>query len=137
MLKLRHTCIVVTDLSRALEFYITKLGMKLIDCQTIRGEYPETVLGIPQVVLTYCKLDFEDVPIPRFELHYYENPTVEDVIPFGHIALTTDNLDKEYERLKALGVNFISPPTVAPDTGRKMCFCADPDFNLIEMVEDI
>jgi catechol 2,3-dioxygenase-like lactoylglutathione lyase family enzyme len=137
MLNFRHTCIVVLDLNSALEFYVSKLGMKIIDCETLEGPYPDELLGIKNVRLTYVKLDFLNQLPPRFELHYYENPIVEDVIPFGHISLTTENLDVEYERLKKLGVNFVSPPIVAPDTGRKVCFCTDPDFNLIELVEDV
>ena len=138
MLKFRHTCIVVTNLAKSLDFYINKLGMKIITEQEISGEYAEKVLGIPKVKLLYVKLDFdENIDIPRFELHYYLYPLVEDVIPFGHISLTVDNLEEEYKRLSKLNVPFVSPPLIAEDTGKKVCFCADPDYNLIELVEDI
>lgn len=138
MISFRHTCIVVTNLAKSLDFYINKLGMKIITEREISGEYAEKVLGIPNVKLFYVKLDFdENITTPRFELHYYLYPLVEDVIPFGHISLTVDNLESEYERLTKLNVSFISPPLIAPDSGRRVCFCADPDYNLIELVEEV
>lgn len=46
------------------------------------------------------------------------------------IAFTVDDVDAEFERLKALGVDIIDPPTMRPWGARNMSFL-DPDNNLI------
>jgi len=46
------------------------------------------------------------------------------------IAFTVDDVDVEFKRLKALGVEIIDPPTVRPWGAKNMSFL-DPDKNLI------
>ena len=46
------------------------------------------------------------------------------------IAFTVDDVDIEFERLKALGIEIIDPPTVRPWGAKNMTF-SDPDGNSI------
>lgn len=46
------------------------------------------------------------------------------------IAFTVTDVDIEFDRLKALGVKIVSPPTVRPWGAKNMSFL-DPDNNLI------
>lgn len=46
------------------------------------------------------------------------------------IAFTVDDVDVEFKRLKALGIQIIEPPTVRPWGAKNMSFL-DPDNNLI------
>ncbi len=46
------------------------------------------------------------------------------------LAFTVDDVDKEYERLKTLGVTVIEPPTTRPWGARNM-HVTDPDGNHI------
>ena len=46
------------------------------------------------------------------------------------IALTVDDVDKEYERLTKLGINILQPPTTQPWGARNMQFL-DPDGNQV------
>ncbi|HWR18361.1 MAG TPA: VOC family protein [Clostridia bacterium] len=46
------------------------------------------------------------------------------------IAFTVDDVDAEFERVKALGVEIVSPPTMQPWGAKNMRFL-DPDNNLI------
>jgi catechol 2,3-dioxygenase-like lactoylglutathione lyase family enzyme len=41
----------------------------------------------------------------------------------------------EYERLRAAGVDFISPPQKLGDAGVASCYLYDPDGNIIELQE--
>jgi catechol 2,3-dioxygenase-like lactoylglutathione lyase family enzyme len=136
----RHSCVVVSDLDKALDFYCNLLGMKVFKQLEIDGLYPETLLGVPNVQLTYVKLDFEDPQTcehpPRFELHYYHNPITKPRLSKSHVAFTVEDLQKEYNRLISKGVGFISEPLKAPDSDATVCFCVDPDGNLIELVEE-
>lgn len=46
------------------------------------------------------------------------------------LAFTVNDIDIEFERLKALGVDIVSPPTMRPWGAKNMSFL-DPDKNLI------
>ncbi len=46
------------------------------------------------------------------------------------IAFTVDDVDAEFEKLIALGVEIIDPPTIRPWGAKNMSFL-DPDNNLI------
>ncbi|MTK05490.1 MAG: VOC family protein [Hungatella sp.] len=46
------------------------------------------------------------------------------------IAFTVDDVDFQYERLTALGVKILEPPTIRPWGAKNMSFL-DPDDNLI------
>ena len=55
----------------------------------------------------------------------------------SHFALTVDDLDKTYEDLIDLGLNFLDSPKKSADNNAKVCFCRDSDGTLIELVEEI
>ena len=46
------------------------------------------------------------------------------------LAFTVNDIDIEFERLTALGVEIVSPPTMRPWGAKNMSFL-DPDKNLI------
>ena len=50
------------------------------------------------------------------------------------VYLAVDNVDEEYERLKAKGVNFVEPPKKQYWGGYAALF-VDPDENLIYLTE--
>lgn len=136
----RHACIIVKDLDRALKFYRDIIGLKVSKVLTVEGKYPETVLGIKGVKLTYVKMysphQSEDNP-PIFELHCWKNPRVLPRQGYNHISFTVEDIDYEYKRLNKLGIKFISKPIEGPDRNTKVCFGYDPDNNLIEFVEEL
>lgn len=47
-----------------------------------------------------------------------------------HLAFTVEDVDTQFERLKSLGVEIVSPPTVRPWGAKNMSFL-DPDNNMI------
>jgi len=134
----RHACVLVKDLDRSLKFYRDILGFKVTKSLTIEGKYPETILGIKKIKLTYVKMRVPGQPRgsqPIFELHYWHRPKKSPQKGYGHISLTMKNIDAAYKRLRKLGVKFISRPTGAADSKAKVCFGYDPDGNLIEFVQ--
>lgn len=54
-----------------------------------------------------------------------------------HITLAFEDIDAEYQRLMAAGVEFIEKPRAAFNVEmlRKVCFCRDPDGIIVELVE--
>lgn len=136
----RHTCILVKDLEKALRFYRDILGLKVEKIIELEGKYPETILGIKGVRLTYVKMRSKNQnknSPPLFELHCWERPKIKIKPGYSHVSFTVKNLDYEYKRLKGKGVRFISKPINTPYTNTRVCFCYDPENNLVELVEDL
>jgi lactoylglutathione lyase len=54
---------------------------------------------------------------------------------FGHLAFGVASLDEVHGRLLGLGAREVMPPQPSPEPGVRMSFLADPEGNLIELVE--
>ena len=54
---------------------------------------------------------------------------------FGHIAFDVTDLDATHQALLGRGAREVMPPQPSPEAGVRMSFLADPEGNLIELVE--
>ena len=54
---------------------------------------------------------------------------------YGHIAISTDDLDGTLERLKEQGIEPERPPYTVSEGGNRLCFVRDPDNYRIELIE--
>jgi glyoxylase I family protein len=54
---------------------------------------------------------------------------------FGHIAFDVPDLDAAHEHLLSAGARAVMAPQPSPEPGVRMAFVADPEGNLIELVE--
>ena len=54
---------------------------------------------------------------------------------FGHLAFGVASLAAAHSRLIGLGAREIMPPQPSPEPGVRMSFLADPEGNLVELVE--
>jgi catechol-2,3-dioxygenase len=106
----------------------------------LANNYIQKLLGVRGLELTYVKFCIPPDDTPAFELHHW---TDTDVVyglknPYtAHMALTMENL-KAFHLKHASFVKFISSPLRAPDSKNQLvCFIADPDGNLIELVEEL
>ena len=141
-----HVNINVTDFDRSLAFY-QMLGFKII---LNIGEGPNKAndigLNIPDSVGRAALLALSDDPrATRIDLIEWKHPMTEGA-SYAHLyhtginrlALFTKNLDEEYARLKAAGVEMVSEP-VMMSAGKKagarfFCF-KDPDGTFLELIE--
>jgi catechol 2,3-dioxygenase-like lactoylglutathione lyase family enzyme len=82
----------------------------------------------------------------NFELLEYQEPRGErrarepNHAGSAHLCFVADDLEAEYERLKALGVHFRTrggPQTVegGPNDGGKGLYLEDPDGNAVEVIQ--
>jgi lactoylglutathione lyase len=123
-MSLIHTCYRITDVDRSVAFY-EALGFEEKGRVPIREEAINVFMGLP-----------DDGPEPRLELTYnlgvdsYEIGT-----GYGHIAITTGDLDSTLERLKAQGIEPERPPYTIRDGGNRLCFVRDPDGYRVELIE--
>ena len=123
-MSLIHTCYRITDIDRSVSFY-NALGFSEIGRIPIRDEAINVFMGLP-----------EDGPEPRLELTYnFGVERYEIGTGYGHIAITTPDLDGSLERLKEQGIEPERPPYSIREGGSRLCFVRDPDGYRIELIE--
>ena len=135
----RHACICTNKPKESVHFYEHLLEMRVVKHAHLCGKYLDKLLGIKEMDMDYIKLqphgEFPD-RAPLVEIHYWKKPKVKIPQGFSHIALTVDDIDLMYRNLVKNKVRFISPPLKAPDSPNRVCFCYDPDGNLVELCEE-
>ena len=123
MAELIHTCYRIKDIDRSVAFY-EKLGFEEAARMPIRDEAINVFMGLPgdgaRLELTWNK--DQDGP--------YDIGT-----GYGHIALTTEDLDGTLEQLKQDGIEPERPPYTVREGGSRICFVRDPDGYRIELIE--
>ncbi|HOJ31684.1 MAG TPA: VOC family protein [bacterium] len=136
---IRHTGIVIRDIKKMCHFYQNILGMEKVFETTEQGNYIDNVIGRSNVKLHIIKLIAQDKSM--IELIEYEGlknkARRKNLWEQGitHIALTVDDINKIYTKLKKYGISFVSEPLVSSDNYAKVCFCTDPEGNFLELVE--
>ncbi|MGI8902777.1 MAG: VOC family protein [Solirubrobacteraceae bacterium] len=124
-MSLIHTCYRILDVDRSVEFY-KALGFDEIGRVPIRDEATNVFMGLP-----------EDGSEPRLELthNFGQTEPYEIGTGYGHIAITTGDLDSTLGRLAAQGIEPERPPYTIRDGGNRLCFVRDPDGYRIELIE--
>jgi catechol 2,3-dioxygenase-like lactoylglutathione lyase family enzyme len=54
---------------------------------------------------------------------------------FGHIAFDVAGVDAAFDRLVGLGARAVMTPRPSPEPGVRMAFVADPEGNLVELLD--
>ena len=124
-MSLIHTCYRIREIDRSVAFY-QALGFDEKGPAPIRDEAINVFMGLP-----------DDGAEPRLELTYNigrEEP-YEIGTGYGHIAITTPDLDETLARLKRQGIDPERPPYTVRDGGSRLCFVRDPDGYRIELIE--
>jgi lactoylglutathione lyase len=123
-MSLIHTCYRITDIDRSVAFY-EALGFKEVRRMPIRDEAINVFMNLP-----------EDGDEPRLELTYnFGVDSYELGTAYGHIAITTTDLDGTLKRLAEQGIQPERPPYSVREGGGLICFVRDPDQYRIEIVE--
>ena len=116
----------VHDVEKCTAFYRDKLGFKLNNKDaesaffSIDGKKGGLVLGLVSIN-EVAKLISEKQVRPR-----------EEAIHRAYYAVFVDDVDREYEELKAKAVHFVKPPTTQP-WGQRIAYFEDPEGNLWEI----
>jgi lactoylglutathione lyase len=124
-MSLIHTCYRITDVDRSVAFY-NALGFEEKRRVPIRDEAINVFMGLP-----------DDGDEPRLELTFNFGRTepYELGSGYGHIAITTSDLDGALSRLADQGIEPERPPYTIRDGGSRLCFVRDPDGYRIEILE--
>jgi glyoxylase I family protein len=141
-----HININVKNFERSVEFY-KMLGFKVV---LDLGEGPnkgnDTGLGIPNSRARAALLALGDDPrATRIDLIEWQQPQTEGAAyphlyhaGVARIALFTKNIEEEYTRLKAKGVEMVSEPVTirfANKAGARFFCFKDPDGTFLELIE--
>jgi lactoylglutathione lyase len=120
-----HTCYRITDVDRSVAFY-EALGFEEIGRLPIRDEAINVFMNQPG-----------DGDSPRLELTFNFGRTepYEIGTGYGHIAITSDDLDGMLGKLKQQGIEPEREPYTVRDGGNRLCFVRDPDGYRIEIIE--
>ena len=119
-----HTMLRVRDLEAALDFFVTKLGLRERRRQNNEaGRFTLVFLGAPgddakegpEVELTHNWDQKDPYPTGRF---------------FGHLAYEVDDIYATCERLRAAGVAILRPPRDG-----HMAFIKSPDGQSVEILQ--
>jgi lactoylglutathione lyase len=124
-MSLIHTCYRINEIERSVAFY-EALGFNEIGRIPIRDEAINVFMGLP-----------EDGPEPRLELtfNFGREEPYEIGSGYGHIAITTADLDAALARLAEQGIEPERPPYSIREGGNRLCFVRDPDGYRIEIIE--
>jgi lactoylglutathione lyase len=124
-MSLIHTCYRITDVDRSIAFY-GALGFREIRRMPIREEAINVFMNLP-----------EDGDEPRLELTYNlgRSEPYELGDGYGHIAITTPELDAMLARLAEQGIEPERPPYSIREGGSRLCFVRDPDGYRVEIIE--
>ena len=121
-----HVAIIGTDYQRTKEFYVDKLGFKVIS-EHIRIEKNDIILNVQQGNLVLEIFIKEDAPIrPKMP-----NP---EHTGLRHLAFKVDNVEKILEKFDELGIVHESLRYDDFDN-KKMAFFFDPDGLPLEIHE--
>lgn len=121
---LHHIAIICSDYKKAKEFYIEKLGFKLIreNYRADKDDYKiDLQLGDMEIEL-FIK---QDAPL---RINYPE------ACGLRHIALKVDNIENAVKELESLGI-ICENIRIDKYTDKKMTFFKDPDNLPIELHE--
>ncbi|WP_026910957.1 VOC family protein [Patulibacter minatonensis] len=117
-----HTCYRVGDLDRSVAFYAA-LGFEELRRMPIGSDATNVFLGLPG-------------DGARLELTYNHGVSSYEIgTGYGHIAITSSDLDATLEALEGQGITPEKPPYRVREGGSRICFVRDPDGYRIELID--
>jgi lactoylglutathione lyase len=130
--RLDHVGLTVADLSAMTEWYVDALGLDVeLEFELDHVDFRGTMLRSPEG----WRLEL---------LHRVGNTAgLQAVDPveaaltrgFGHIALDVPSVDAAYVELIVAGATDRMSPRPSPEPGVRMAYVADPEGNLIELLD--
>jgi lactoylglutathione lyase len=127
------------------------VGLNVADLEAAERWYTEAFGYVRDLALRIDALELDIVMLihpergDRFELLHRPGSTPglradsppEAVLTegFGHICFDVGGVDAHFDRLVALGARPVMPPRPSPEPNVRMAFVADPEGNLLELLD--
>ena len=145
MTRLHHTSFTVTDVDAAERFFVEHFGMTRIGGGLYDVDYIRQIVGYPDAVLKISVLELPGAgPSHRLELIQYLQPQADPIETevcrpgAAHLCFEVGDVHADYERLKARGVRFNSPPvevTQGINHGAWAVYFKGPDDIALELFQ--
>lgn len=139
---IRHIGIVVSDLTKSIEFWQKYFRFEITIDQIEPSPYIDELLNLKTEKLQTVKLKGKNQVL--IELLKFHNLKIEEMwsgtltsTGLTHIALTVDNLEDLCDKLVEDGYQTISKILIPPSKKVKVVFIKGPENLLIELVEEI
>jgi catechol 2,3-dioxygenase-like lactoylglutathione lyase family enzyme len=138
---MHHISLATIDLDRCTHFYRDLLGMRCDRVSSIpAGVEPfENIVGLRATAGQVAQFHLGNM---QMEVFCYTQPSPKSGerrpacdAGIRHIAFDVIDVHAEYQRLRAAGIDFISPPQHLAMGGVTSCYCYDPDNNIVELQE--
>jgi len=120
---LDHLALVATDVERAVRFFTDLLGFK--ESGRLETSHSGTIVFVS---LGGTQIELFGTGEAKAA------PAADRAVGFKHVALLVEDIDGEYARLKAAGVEFTMVPTTV-ESGLRIAFFKDPDGNALELMQ--
>jgi lactoylglutathione lyase len=132
-----HVAIAVEDLTASIAFYTEIMGLALDYRARHAGEMPSRISGVPDADLEVVVLKKGAVRIELTDYRHKEPASHKPQNQTGltHIAFLVSDIDREFDRISALGYCFNSPPLQSRPEGPKVCYFRGPDSVIIELYQ--
>jgi catechol 2,3-dioxygenase-like lactoylglutathione lyase family enzyme len=136
-----HLNLVVHDLDQVTDFF-AMLGFEIEDRAALSGDWISEIVGLEDVQAEYVKLCLPGSEL-RLELIRYDSPVspqetgggMANDPGFRHLAFSVKDIDTVVERLKAEGMDFLSPVHTYKKTGKRLVYFRGPEGILLELAE--
>ncbi len=116
MKKLKSICLITHDVQGLCDFYANVLEL------TPEGDHAFAMFSTPEINLSISSTQILEAMTPGLAIESHASTCF--------LEFEVDDVDLEYERLKALNAEVIKPPTTQPWGLRSVWFC-DPQGNRI------
>ncbi len=123
-MRLEHTCFMVLDLDKSVDFYVNKLGFEKVRTVDLSQVGQTAVYVSPRGDKTAVELLYSPSRKEPYDIGE----------GFSHLAIEVESVEATYEEWSKRGVKFRGGP-LRMAHGSLIAFCEDPDGYLIELVE--
>ena len=131
MASLDHIGLSVWDLDAAAAFYDTAFGF----AAEFPFELPGGIRGLMMRAPEGHRLELFQAPQARPGIAATAPLDALGTLGYGHFALAAADIGPVFERALAAGARGVVSPSPSPEPGVRFAFLADPEGNLVELVE--
>lgn len=125
--RMLHTMLRVLDLDKSIDFYVNKMGMKLLRKQDYpTGEFTLAFVGYGEE---------KDQAVIELTHNWGQKEAYTIGSGYGHIAIGVPDIYGLCDRLGQSGVKIPRPPGPMKHGGSVIAFVEDPDGYKIELIE--
>lgn len=139
---IQHISYTVSDIDKAIRFFVGTLGLEATAVRDVSGERVETIIGFKNL-----HMRISNIITPgngNVELIEYVSPRGKAIdlatcnTGVAHLAFTVDDVEKTYREWSSKGVEFIAPPQWASAGALKgwgISYFRGPDGITMEIME--